>query len=83
MRGLAFGGSLKVEREECRQGRNGRKLIGRNECAEPDIIDTKCLCKLAGCELDLLLDGFDDVLGRARCCHVISLVNVGAGHAIR
>lgn len=73
MRALVFGGSLKVEREQCRQGRNGRKVIGRDECAEPDIVDTKCLCKLAGCELGLLLDGFDDVLGRALSpCHLLS-----------
>jgi len=83
MRALVFVGSLKVERDECRQGRNGRKLIGRHECAEPDIIDTKCVCKLTGCKLDLLLDGCDDLLGRAFCCHVIYLVNVVAGSARR
>lgn len=83
MRALAFGGLLKVEREERRQGRNGRKLIGRDECAEPDIVDTKCLRKLAGCESDLLLDGFDDVLGGALSRHAISLVTVGSGPAVR
>ena len=77
VRGLAEG-----RREECRQGRNGRKVIGRDECAEPDIVDTKCLCKLAGCELGLLLDGFNDVLWRALSRHVISLVTVGDGPAI-
>jgi hypothetical protein len=82
MRALAVGGLLKAEREECRQGWNGRKLIGRDEFAEPDFVDTKCLCKLAECELDLLLDGFDDLLGRALSRHVISLVTVGDGPAI-
>lgn len=57
-------------------------MIGRDECAEPDIVETKCLCKLAGCELGLLLDSFDDVLARALSCHVISLVTVGDGPAI-
>jgi hypothetical protein len=78
-----FGGLLKVAREERRQARNGRKLIAPDECAEPDFADTKCLCKLAGCELDLPLDGFDDLLWRAISRHVISLVNVVAGPAIR
>ena len=82
MRAWVFGGSLKVEREECRQGRNGRKVIGRDECAEPDIVDTKCLCKLAGCKLGLLLDGFDDVLARALSRHVIPLVTVSDGPTI-
>ena len=82
MRALAFGGLLKAEREECRQGWNGRKLIGRNEFAEPDFVDTKCLCKLAESELDLLLDGFDDLLGRALSRHVISSVAVGDGPSI-
>ena len=73
MRALVFWGSLKLEREQCRQGGNGRKVIGRDECAEPGTVGTKCLCKLAGCELDLLLDGFDDVLGRALSpCHLLS-----------
>jgi hypothetical protein len=39
------------------------------------------LCKLAECELDLLLDGFDDLLARALSRHVSSLVTVGAGPA--
>lgn len=76
MRTLVFGGLLKVEREERRQERNGRKLIGRDEFAEPDFADTTCLCKLTGCELGVLLDGFDDVLGCKLSRHGISLVTI-------
>lgn len=83
MRAWVFGGLLNVEREERRQEWNGRKVIGRDEFAEPDIADTKCRCKLAGCELDLLLDGFEGVPRRALSRHVISLLTVGAGPAAR
>jgi len=82
MRALAFGGLLKAECEECRQGWNGRKLSGRDDFEEQDFVDTKCVCKLAETEFDLLLDGFDDLLGRALSRHVISLVTVGDGPSI-
>ena len=76
MRASVCGGLLKVAREERRQERSGRTLIGREECAEPDFADTKCLCTRVWCELDLLLGGFVDLLRGTRSRHVNSFVPV-------